>query len=172
MKIRRCLLAASLLSINVGCLNLASNFLIDENTKPIAGNAGAKEKLLPPKECAEICLTIGTELEKGGYLADAAIQYEKVRKLDPKTQVVGRRLAVLYDQLGEERRALTEYDDALKRTPKDADLLNDYGYFHYSRGRWQPAATLHPRRRTRPSGVLQLPLPTSRRRAAQTRGGK
>jgi Tfp pilus assembly protein PilF len=129
------------LSINVGCLNLASNFLIDENTKPIAGNAGAKEKLLPPKECAEICLTIGTELEKGGYLADAAIQYEKVRKLDPKTQVVGRRLAVLYDQLGEERRALTEYDDALKRTPKDADLLNDYGYFHYSRGRWQPAET-------------------------------
>ncbi len=138
MKIRRCVLAASLLSLNIGCLNLSSNFLDEEKTtaplRPVA-----KDTVLPAKESGEICLTLGTELERGGFTADAAIQYEKARKLDPKLKIASRRLAVLYDKLGDERKAIIEYDEALKRTPKDADLLNDFGYFHFSRGRWAQA---------------------------------
>jgi len=48
-------------------------------------------------------------------------------------------LAVLYDQQGNDARALAEFDKALKLTPKDADLLDDLGYYYYHRHDWQQA---------------------------------
>ncbi len=46
---------------------------------------------------------------------------------------------MLYDRLGDDERALTEYDRALQAAPHDADLLNDRGYFHYQRSEWADA---------------------------------
>ena len=47
---------------------------------------------------------------------------------------VSRRLAVLYDKQGDHSRAAVEYRTALQQAPHDADLLCDFGYFHYERG--------------------------------------
>ena len=95
----------------------------------------SRPKELPADRTAELCQAAAEELEKQGLNSDAVIQYEKARRLDPKRgPVVARRLAVLYDRLGDDAHALADYKEALTAAPHDADLLNDFGYYHYQRG--------------------------------------
>ncbi|HEV8002815.1 MAG TPA: tetratricopeptide repeat protein [Planctomycetaceae bacterium] len=54
-------------------------------------------------------------------------------RTSPQEQQVSRFLAVLYDQQDNDARALTEYRKALELAPRDADLLNDFGYYFYRR---------------------------------------
>ena len=105
-------------------------------TKPAAPDARAsRPKELPPDKTAELCQAAGEEMERRGLDADAAAQYEKARQSDPRRDaVVSRRLAVLYDRLGDDAQALAEYTKSIAAAPHDADLLNDFGYFHYERG--------------------------------------
>ena len=93
---------------------------------------------LPPKDAARACLACAEELQKHGNEAEAILFYEKARHNDAKVQV-SRRLGVLYDRQGDFQKAQEEYQNALKKTPHDADLLNDMGYGYYSRGRWAEA---------------------------------
>ncbi|MGH7172752.1 MAG: tetratricopeptide repeat protein, partial [Gemmataceae bacterium] len=93
---------------------------------------------LPPKDAARACLACAEEMEKHGNEVQAILFYEKARHDDPKSKV-SRRLAVLYDRQGDFQKAQEEYRKALKKTPRDADLLNDMGYGYYSRGRWTEA---------------------------------
>jgi Tfp pilus assembly protein PilF len=94
---------------------------------------------LPPKEAAQACLATAKDLLDQGYDHEAIQLFERARTLDPKRTEVSRYLAVLYDRQDDAVRATAEYELALKLTPKDADLLNDIGYFHYHRSQW-PAA--------------------------------
>lgn len=105
---------------------------------------------LPAKDSARLCIKTAQELEKAGATEEAVSEatkeaiglYEKARSLDPTTaKHAGRRLAVLYDRIGESTKATTEYDALLKLTPNDADLLNDIGYSYYNRGDWANAET-------------------------------
>ena len=52
------------------------------------------------------------------------------------------RLAILYDRQENSTKALAEYQIAVKAAPKDANLLNDFGYFHYERGDYAEAEQL------------------------------
>ena len=89
---------------------------------------------LPPGKTFELCLAAAQELDKKGFDNEAIPQYEKARDLAPqRAAFVARRLAVLYDRQGDAPRALKEYGRALQIDPRDADLLNDLGYFHYRR---------------------------------------
>jgi Tfp pilus assembly protein PilF len=104
-----------------------------------AAKAPATE--LPPRQAAVACLAAADELAQKGNGAEAAKQaialYEKARTLDPATAAsagVGRRLAVLYDLVGDFSKAQAEYDPLLKETPNDPKLLNDIGYSYYCRG--------------------------------------
>jgi Flp pilus assembly protein TadD len=72
------------------------------------------------------------ELAQHGHRREAILLYERAQSLDPKVQV-SRYLAVLYDQ-DNSPEALTEYNLALAANPKDADLLNDFGFYYYKRG--------------------------------------
>ncbi len=92
------------------------------------------EKELPPEQAAQLHLETARELEKVGREPEAIAQYELARQSDARLTQVSRRLAVLYDRQCETTKALAEYRLALHLTPKDADLLNDLGYCHYSRG--------------------------------------
>ena len=70
----------------------------------------SRPKELPADRTAELCQAAAEELEKQGLNADAVAQYEKARRLDPKRgPVVARRLAVLYDRLGDDAHALADY---------------------------------------------------------------
>lgn len=94
---------------------------------------------MTPREAAQACLTTAKELFDSGYDREAIQLFERARQLDPKQTQVARYLAVLYDRQLDGHHAQAEYDKALKLTPKDPDLLNDVGYFHYQYGRWAEA---------------------------------
>jgi Tfp pilus assembly protein PilF len=87
----------------------------------------------------KVSLAVAGELEKSGYFNEAIEQYEKVKKLDPRSTRAAHRLAVLHDRKGDVVRAQAEYERALEMDPKNPDLLNDMGYFCYGRGDWAGA---------------------------------
>lgn len=88
---------------------------------------------------AQLCLTAGEALEKKGFIAEASQQYENARKHNPQARTVARHLAVLYDLQGDTPRAEAEYKLALQEQSGDAELLNDFGYFHYRHNHLQAA---------------------------------
>ncbi len=96
---------------------------------------------LPPKDAAQVCLSVAAMEESKGHSAEAIDQYEKARLYDPSLKDIGRHLAVLYDRMGKAEAALKEYRRALEASPRDADLHNDLGYFYYQRGKWAEAET-------------------------------
>jgi Flp pilus assembly protein TadD len=99
---------------------------------------------LPAKAAATLCLTMAESLEREGKDADAILYYERARELDrSQAERAGRRLAVLYDKIDQQAKALAEFQELLKKRPKDSQLLNDLGYSYYNRGQWADAeATL------------------------------
>ncbi len=91
-----------------------------------------KDKELKPAEAARACMKTADELAQHGHRREAILLYERAKGLDPKVQV-SRYLAVLYDQESSPE-AISEYNLAVAASPKDADLLNDFGYYYYKRG--------------------------------------
>ena len=111
------------------------------DTKPSGGTiAGPSAEDLPGKESGTLSLSMAESLEKDGKEAEAIGYYERARTLDPSlAERAGRRLAVLYDRHDNQAKAMTEFQELLKKRPKDANLLNDMGYSHYNRGQWVEA---------------------------------
>jgi Tfp pilus assembly protein PilF len=136
-----CLWAASQLT---GCLsapNAYSLFSFGGSTpgapSEVSKSNGSDE--LPPKQAAQACLATAKELQAHGDAREAILLFERARQLDPREQQVSRYLAGLYEQQGNDTRALAEYRKALELSPRDADLLNDFGYHHYRHQDWKQA---------------------------------
>ena len=108
---------------------------------PVGGDgpAHADAKELPPTETARVCLATADALFAKGQDREAAALYEKARQADPHQKQVCRRLAVLYDRLGDFPAAEAEYRKALALYPRSADVRNDLGYSYYCRGDWAGA---------------------------------
>lgn len=98
--------------------------------------AGGPSRLatVVPGRKAELCMTTAAELARHGRDEQAINEYLHAREFDAGVKGVAHPLAVLYDRKGMADAAEREYQRALRETPKNADLLNDYGYFLYSRG--------------------------------------
>jgi tetratricopeptide (TPR) repeat protein len=101
---------------------------------------------------ARACMATGAALEADGnklppadpnrqtHEREAIKQYLLARKhSNSMGDRVARRLAVLYDRQGDYAKAELEYARALKASPRDSDLHNDYGYFLYQQGKWTEA---------------------------------
>jgi tetratricopeptide (TPR) repeat protein len=132
-------LGLALASTQIGCFSVINEFGLTPDA-PLESSEKNKDASLPEREQADVCAAVGADLQKAGHFADAIVQFEQARKLNPrKYKNLSRRLAVLYDRIGEERKALDEFAEAVKRSPKDADLINDLGYCHYNRARWAEA---------------------------------
>jgi len=114
--------------------NLTSTTTPDLNKAETTGKAE-----LPAKATAEVCLTTARLLEKDGKDGDAIVLYEKARQNGPNKVQISRRLAVLYDKQKDYKHAMEEFNQLLKRFPKDVDLLNDVGYCYYNQGNWPEA---------------------------------
>lgn len=110
-----------------------------KSPEPVVETRTTGSKELPPAQAALVCWNAGEEMRKTGYEKEAVAQYERVRELEPNRQRVAWRLAVLYDKLGDNVKALAEYQRALQAEPRNADLLNDAGYYHYQREDWDNA---------------------------------
>lgn len=105
---------------------------------PEGANAPIEE--LPTKQSAQVCLYTAQEFDRNGRAPEAIALYEKARMLQPDLdKKLCRRLAVLYDQLGNEAKADEEFSKAMTHYPNDSDVLNDIGYSAYARGNWKQA---------------------------------
>ena len=93
----------------------------------------------PSKEAARLMLTVADEELQAGLEKEAQAHYEQTRRLDPTVKGISHRLALIHDSRGEHGLAQSEYDKAMRETPKNADLLNDLGYSYYSQGDWKKA---------------------------------
>ncbi|HWY88595.1 MAG TPA: tetratricopeptide repeat protein [Gemmataceae bacterium] len=136
----------SLLGPAAGCQLISHENLTAKPATADNGLGAPNQAALPPlrnctssKDTAEVCLATAEALAKAGKEADAIALYEKARQNGANKQQVARRLAFLYDQQKDFKRALEEYKELLQRNPKDADLLNDVGYCYYNQGNWSEA---------------------------------
>jgi Flp pilus assembly protein TadD len=96
--------------------------------------------LLPSKESAKACLAVAESLANQGHLDEAVDQLNKARIYDARADVSGS-LARLHARLRNDQLAMEEFGKALRAHPRDAELYNDLGYFHYDRGNWTEAET-------------------------------
>jgi Flp pilus assembly protein TadD len=95
---------------------------------------------LPGKPAGALLLAMAEKLEKGGKDVEAIPYYERARESDPNlADRASRHLAVLYDKADDQARAMHEFQELLKKKPKDPSLLNDFGYSCYNRGQWAEA---------------------------------
>lgn len=85
------------------------------------------------KTQAEACRRTGMQLAAHERDDQAIAQLERARELDPNIKAIAHPLAVLYDRQGRIDAAEREYLAALKETKNSPDVLNDYGYYLYSR---------------------------------------
>jgi Tfp pilus assembly protein PilF len=135
-----CCLAAGVLT-HSGCLSPNRGLQMPGDLPSLADNPAPPTTELPPAKNAQLNWSLGEALEKNGNDADAAACYEKARSQDPRLPNLARRLAAIYDRLGDSKRALEQYQLALKAAPRDPHLLNRFGYFYYTRGQWSEAET-------------------------------
>jgi Tfp pilus assembly protein PilF len=135
------LLLASLAPL-AGCQLLSRDNANPPSNGPTSPPPTASNKSeLPPEAAAEACRATAESLEKAGKDAEAIALYEKARQAGSHRYEISRRLAVLYDRQGDFNKATNEYRQLLQKNPKDADLLNDFGYCYYSQGKWAEAET-------------------------------
>lgn len=98
-----------------------------------AGYVSASQAI-DAKTQAEACRRTAVQLAAHEKDDHAIAQLERARDLDPRIKGVAHLLAVLYDRQGRMDAAEREYQRAIQESKSDADVLNDYGYFLYSRG--------------------------------------
>jgi Flp pilus assembly protein TadD len=94
---------------------------------------------LPKKQALQASLAVAQNLDRAKNDDGAIEQYEKVLKLEPQNLIAWRRLAVLYDRKNEFSKSDAFYKKAAAAQPRDADLLNDWGYSYYLRNNWTEA---------------------------------
>jgi len=140
------ILAAILASASTGCFHGSAGQQTslfgksDANVPDIAAMQPKQAQELSGKPAALLLITMAEGLEKDGKDVDAIAYYERARDLDPVlADRSSRRLAVLYDRADEQAKAMHEFQEQLKKKPKDAALLNDMGYSMYNRGQWAEA---------------------------------
>src|SRR5262245_37438907 len=130
------ILIAVLTLPGLGCLHggKASLFGTSERVEPEAtASVQSKSESLPNKPTALLHITMAEDLDKKGMDVEAIAYFEKARGLDPTLEDrASRRLAVLYDKVDEQAKALHEFQEQLKKHPKDVSLLNDLGYSYYN----------------------------------------
>lgn len=129
-----------LLASFAGCHSLG---LRDSSNMPLAevplGDTPMKPvQDLPAREAAKVCLATARKMDEGGREAEAISLYLRARDHDPSVDVSAR-LAVLYDRQQMTSEALAEYRRALDKQPKNADLWNDFGYYHLTRQNYSEA---------------------------------
>lgn len=100
--------------------------------------ASTRQVDLGGEESARLCVTTADQLQRAGKLREATLLLEKARQQSPRLDV-SHRLGILYDLQGEFIKGQSEFQQALKSKPKDANLLNDMGYSYYCQGMWEEA---------------------------------
>lgn len=127
-----------------GCVHRPGAATAWPETKSTSLSTGMPKEAqdLAPNVSANLCMSMAESLEKEGKESDALVYYEKARQLSPAlNDRASRRLAILYDRHDQQAKAMAEFQELLKKHPKDSTLLNDIGYSYVNRGQWAEAET-------------------------------
>jgi len=89
----------------------------------------------------DLQLAIARSLEQEGDFAQASERYRQIVKLDDMSALAWHRLAVLEDRQGRCQEAVAHYRKALSLSPKDSNLLADFGYNRYLCQQWADSET-------------------------------
>jgi Tfp pilus assembly protein PilF len=128
-------LAPVLWVLPLGCVHLGT-----QTVPPTPAPVGEATAPLPAATQAQLHWQMAESLDQAGQTAGAIRFYEQARATDSSyADRAARRLAVLYDQVDEQAKALVEFTALVQKHPKDADLLNNLGYSYYNRGDWANA---------------------------------
>lgn len=108
----------------------------EEARSPQNGAASPQQNdaLLEAQRRARENLNEGRALLSKNYLNEAIARLSSAATFDPTLADAHRFLGVAYDLKGLPDMARASYERALKRAPRDAATLTDYGYFLYLRG--------------------------------------
>jgi Tfp pilus assembly protein PilF len=120
------------------CLVLWQPGCVLLETAGMTARKPGEEGQLPPAESVKLCLAVAEQLANQGHLPEAVDQLQKARLYDPRADVSAP-LARLYARMRKDRDALDEFARATDAHPRDAELYNDLGYFHYLRASWTEA---------------------------------
>ncbi|WDI42520.1 tetratricopeptide repeat protein [Bremerella sp. P1] len=113
----------------VGCKTWNPTATSGSQEAPLAVSVAKNE--VSPK--VKACLVTAQTLHQEGHYRESALLLERARAEAPNAHDYSRQLAVLYDELGISDKAEHEFILALAKTPNDADLHNDFGFFYLQR---------------------------------------
>ena len=120
------------------CAAPGCGLIRSRSTEPLAGAKPVKREASESLDLS-ICLETAELARTRGMDEEAIEQFTRARQIDPNVTGVAHPLAVLYDRAGRADAAEREYLAALEEEPHDPDVLCDYGYFLYSRDRFEEA---------------------------------
>ena len=90
-------------------------------------------------QAADVQFSLGRSLEEAEAPSQAETAYRKAIENDPKRSDAHARLAVVLCRKGAFEEAKKEFTAALRRDPKNAEILCDRGYNYYLQRRWSEA---------------------------------
>ncbi|MFO1401598.1 MAG: type IV pilus biogenesis/stability protein PilW [Steroidobacteraceae bacterium] len=100
-----------------------------------ATSGGAAKPATSGSNAAAFNLQLGVTYLQQGNLAVAKDKLERAAKQDPDSPAVHSSLGLLYERLGDQKRADAEHKRALARAPGDPDVLNNYAVYLCRNGR-------------------------------------
>jgi len=84
---------------------------------------------------AEFCQTAAEEYAAAGQTSEAIAMFEQAQRHDPSlADANAHHLAVLHAEAGHTNRAHELFQRAVNASPRNADVLNDFGYFLLTQG--------------------------------------
>jgi type IV pilus assembly protein PilF len=101
-----------------------------------AGTSEQPEQSDEARRAAEINTSLGREYMSRGQNEVALEKLKKAIAADPDYAPGHTMIAVLYEQIGELELAGTHYEKAVKASPRNGDVNNNYGVFLCSEGRY------------------------------------
>jgi type IV pilus assembly protein PilF len=92
-----------------------------------------------PERASDINLELASDYYRKGKLSEAKEKLDRAIEQNPKNAQAQALAGLLYDRLGEEKKADSFFERALSLTPKDPQILNNYATFlcqkkHFERG--------------------------------------
>jgi type IV pilus assembly protein PilF len=120
----------------------------------VSGTTGSQAPPADPKEAAQFNLQLGIGYLRQNDLLSARDKLEKALEQDPSLDTAHTALALVYEQLGDDKAAEKHYRRAVELSPKNPDALNSLGsYLCRSEGRRKEALVYFDR-------ALAVPLST------------
>lgn len=94
----------------------------------LLAGAGAARAERPPSD-AKAQLSFGVDMARRGLWREALFRFNEAERLAPENTAILNNMAVAYEATGEFDKALDYYQRALKVSPNDRNLRNNYARF-------------------------------------------